>query len=559
MLRFSRSIKTLHTPTHFGDVSTRSNLMSKVKLLDEILSRVSYDRSVLYTPKYKRIPQLITSRDTVRMGTLIRNFTDNLTMDQAYNNAKQLDPQEKIGKVGLELFIDCNKNHITPLSAHLSVMLMEIYNRYDSNSGFLERMLDELAEVRSFLAANKFQLKDRADIDMLVDKLSFTQQDAATIKDVLYQLDYNLFSDDIVRVVKGNTMHDSIDLSKGWKYQAGILDSNDAYLRSLEIDKKKLVSISEPSLVLLFDGTLRDADKIQPSLHYAAKKRQSLLLIVNGDVKGDALTAITINNNKNRRDGNPSKVVILRYFDKDHNNIALQENYDLMKFCKLPEGLGSIYSPKFSGYVPSSASAKLYYGSIESIKATTGECFLYNPTVDMGDETKVNSLQTSVTVKIGGQSEFEIDQRRASIDNILNEILCHGLRDGFVPGHGIALAKAAHHISQLPLKEDSLLARSVRNELLEALTRPMDKAIENKYACSRFARAKAISGTMEVVSFQHAVLPDSDTPTDTLTGGDVEPWTKLDQTLDNVSNFVKLITSCNAYITRIFEKPKRRD
>ncbi len=106
MLRFSRSIKTLHTPTHFGDVSTRSNLMSKVKLLDEILSRVSYDRSVLYTPKYKRIPQLITSRDTVRMGTLIRNFTDNLTMDQAYNNAKQLDPQEKLGKVGLELFID---------------------------------------------------------------------------------------------------------------------------------------------------------------------------------------------------------------------------------------------------------------------------------------------------------------------------------------------------------------------------------------------------------------------------------------------------------------------
>lgn len=83
MLRFSRSIKTLHTPTHFSDATVRTQLLSKIQILDEILNRTSYDRSVLYTPKYKRIPQLITSRDTVRMGTLIRDFVDNITMDQA--------------------------------------------------------------------------------------------------------------------------------------------------------------------------------------------------------------------------------------------------------------------------------------------------------------------------------------------------------------------------------------------------------------------------------------------------------------------------------------------
>ncbi|QEU61953.1 Tcm62 [Kluyveromyces lactis] len=557
MLRFSRSIKTLHTPTHFTDVTVRSNLMSKVKLLDEILSRISYDRSVLYTPKYKRIPQLVTAKDTVRMGTLVRNFIDNITMDQAYDVRKQLDPKEKLGKVGLELFLKCNKNHVTPLSTHLAVMMLDTYNRYSNEVGFLEMMLEELRDAQSYLMENRFMIEKNEDIDMLIDNLAFTQQDATTIKKVLDQLNYELPSDDIVRVVRGNTMEDTIDLSKGWKYRAGVLDTNEPYLRSLQIDKKKLVTVSESSLVLIFDGTLRDADKIQPSLHYATKQKQSLLLIVNGDVTGDALAAITINNNKNNRNGNPSKTIILKYFDKDHDNISLQENYDLVKFCQLPQGLGSIYSPKFSEYVPSSASANLFFGSMEAIKATTGECFLYNPSAALDDEIKNRSLQTTLTLNIGGQSEFEIDQRRASLDNILNNIMCHGLAEGFVPSHGIALAKAADYLSQQPLKDDSLMAKTVRAELIETLTLPMDQALQNKFGSNRFARAKLVSDTMNVGSFQNAYLPGYNKEVNTLTTGDIEPWNKLNQTLDNVAGFAKLITSCNTYVTRIFDKPKR--
>ncbi|CDO92296.1 unnamed protein product [Kluyveromyces dobzhanskii CBS 2104] len=557
MLRFSRSIKTLHTPTHFTDDIVRSNLMSKIKLLDDILNRISYDRSVLYTPKYKRIPQLITSKDTVRMGTLVRNFIDNITIDQAYDVTKQLNPKEKLGKVGLELFLECNRSHVTPLSTHLSVMMLDTYNRYASETGFLEMTLEELKVAQSYLVANKFVVQNEKDIDMLIDNLAFTKQDASIMKDALRELNYQLPSDDIIRVVRGNTMEDSIDVSKGWKYQAGVLDTNEPYLKSLQIDKKKLVTVSEPSLVLIFDGVLRDADKIQPSLHYAAKAKKSLLLIVNGDVTGDALAAITINNNKNNRNGNPSKTIILRYFDKDHDNTSIQENHDLVKFCQLPQGLGSIYSPKFSEYVPSSASAKLFFGSMESIKATTGECFLYNPSALQDENADNKSLQTTVTLNIGGQSEFEIDQRRASIDNVLNNIMCHGLSDGFIPSHGIALAKAAHYLSQQPFKNDSLMAKTVRSELIEMLTLPMDQALQNKFSLSRFARAKLVSNTMNAASFRYACLPGHDQEANTLATGDIEPWNKLNQTLDNVASFVKMITSCNAFVTRIFEKPKR--
>lgn len=67
--------------------------------------------------------------------------------------------------------------------------------------------------------------------------------------------------------------------------------------------------------------------------------------------------------------------------------------------------------------------------------------FLYN-TQDADDEINNSSLRTTVTVNVGGESEFEIDQRRAALDNIINNILCHGLAQGFVPSYGVALAKS---------------------------------------------------------------------------------------------------------------------
>lgn len=392
----------------------------------------------------------------------------------AYDITKQLDPNEKLGKVGLELFLGCNKNNITPLSTQLTTILMEGYNRYAQEEGFLNAMMKDINQVKTFLSENKFMIEDPRDIDTLVEKIAFIEKDAQTMKSVLHSLNHELKSDDIVRVVRGNTMDDHIELSKGWKFNGGISDTNEAYLRSIEIDKKKIVSINEPCLVLIYDGTLRDSDKILPTLYHAAKKEQSVILVVNGDVTGDALTSIVINNNKNSRKSNPSRTIILRYNDRDNEGVSLQENYDFIKFCKLPQQMGSIYSPKYSECVPSSASSKLFYGSMESIKATTGECFLYNPN-SSHYQLDNKALRTTLTLHVGGQSEFEIDQRRASLDNIINNVLCHGLAEGFIPSFNISLAKAARHLSKLP-RDETLMAATARNLILESLTAPMDQA-----------------------------------------------------------------------------------
>ncbi|AET39770.1 Tcm62p Ecym_4757 [Eremothecium cymbalariae DBVPG len=544
---FIRGVQTLHTPIlNTNHLSTRQGLLHHIRLLDDVLNRTSYNKTLLFEGKYKRLPSFITSRDTVRLENVIREFTDGLQMAQALDTSLQLNPNEKLGKIGLQLFMECHRNMIVPTSTSLTISLMNEYNKYPSKET-LDGILRGIRKVYTHLDSHKFHLKEPADIDSLVDRLAFSQANAATVKNALRILNYELYSDDKVRVVRGRKTSDEIEVSKGWKYAAGIPTLSDAYTRSLDLHNRKLVSINEPSLVLVYDGTLRDANKILPTLHYAFKEEKPVLLIVNGEIVGDALTAITIHNNKSKRNKNASTAVILRYIARDHNGLHIQENYNLINFLKLPRGVGSIYNPEFCDYVPSKQTAKHYFGSIESIKATSGECFLYNDNHDGVDNP---ALRSTVTIYVGGTSEVEIDRRRAIIDNIINQYLCHGLSKGFVPTFGIALAKCIGPISQLgPDYKDTRM-------VLESLALPMENAIRNLYGISNYEVSKIVSDTILDPRFSYAILPSGST--NTISKGYLEPWSFVENALTGVSSFLSLLNSCDLLVSCIFDKPKRR-
>lgn len=142
--------------------------------------------------------------------------------------------------------------------------MTEQFNRYPERTTIVG-IEEGISEVRQFLREKKIQLREPWEIDPLVDKLAHLSKDAETIKKVLSLLDYKLFADDIVRVNRGKKTTDEIDISKGWKYPTGIVVTNDAYLRSLQFSKKNLITINRDSLVLVYDGTLRDAGRILPS------------------------------------------------------------------------------------------------------------------------------------------------------------------------------------------------------------------------------------------------------------------------------------------------------
>ncbi|EJT42175.1 TCM62-like protein [Saccharomyces kudriavzevii IFO 1802] len=556
-----RTIKTLHTPIYrTKNLHVLRDMLSGIKLLDKIINSSSYNKTLIHEPKYKSRAQVVSSQDTVRLNSVIRELLDSLQMDETTNTKLQSNKPRKLGRVGLQLFMDCSPDILTSTSTSLTSFLLEQYLKYPEEE-VVNGILIGLKHIRDFLEKKKIMVKGQSEIDALVDQFAISSLDGRSVKKVLQAINYELFSDDVVRVVNGNKTDDEIDVSKGWKYPAGILDSNEAYLRSLELPKKKLVSIDREMLVLMYDGTLRDANKILPTITYARNLKKSVLLIVNGDCTGDALTSITINNNRNKRENNESRTVIMKYSGKANDNLALQENYDFIKFLRLPCGYDSIYSPEYSQLVPSKMCANKYYGSVGSIKATTGEAFLYNKIDFQATPTNKASksfLRKTVTLSVGGRNEIEIDQRRNTLDNFLNNTLCHGLAEGFVPGYGVSLLKTIPGLNKLRANESDFMTKLGMNAVLSAVVLPSQVAFSNAYGYNHYEISNLIADAINENSFQMVKFSPNSGPVDTVKSGSLEPWSKMDSSLAGIGTFIKLLTSCNIIVTCIYEKPDRR-
>lgn len=552
-----RSIKTLHSPVlKTSDLATRQALLEDIKLLDKIVNSTSHNKSLLSTGKYRTKPEIITSQNSIKLQNVVREFLDRLQTEQVTVGPNYVDLKQKLSTIGLQLFLDCHDRNIIPMSTTLTYILMEQYNQSPGKQT-LEGILQGLSKVRTFLEDNKVMIESKDDIMALVSELLSSRQDFEIVKRVLESVDYKLLSPDTVRVVKGKRTSDELEVSKGWRFPAGVMDTNEPYLRSLGLPEKKLVSIDEEMLVLVYDGTLKDANKILPTLNHAAKTQKSVLLVVTGDCIGDALTSITINNNKNSRQGNKSRGIILKYNTRANGNLALQENIDLVNFLRLPKGFASVYSPEFSPYVPSKICGDQFYGTLASLKATTGEAFLYNSPDVIDGDSRNNFLQMTVTVKVGGHSELEIDHRRASLENLINQVLCPGLSTGFVPAHGIALAKSVLPVSALNKSDTPLEEKLGIDAVTMALTAPMTNALQNSYGYNKFQAANLVADAIRGPQFLRASLKPNFEEQELLELGALEPWSKIDQCLANVATFIRLLSSCNTVIAQVNEKPKK--
>ncbi|SJM83266.1 related to Mitochondrial chaperone TCM62 [Zygosaccharomyces bailii] len=556
--RFIRTVKTLHTPIYGTEqLSTKQAFLQGIELLDNVVSSTTDNKSLLYMPKYNTRPKFITSKDTLRLQHVVREFLDGLQEEEVLTGNKRRDSTSRLAKVGLQLFCEIHDRNILPISTGLTLTLMKEYAK-NPTSKTLAAILGGLDRIRVYLEQNIIRISSAKDIDALVDKLAYTKADSETTKCVLKALEYRLYSDDVVRVAKGRKTHDDIDVSKGWKFPAGILDTNEAYLRSVELPQKKLVSVDEEMIVLIYDGILREANDILPTLHYAAKAQKSLLLMVTGDCTGDALAAIVIANNRNRRQGIKSQSYIIKYDRKSNGGLSLHENYELVQFLRLPMGFASVYSPTYCAVVPSKQSANQYYGKIDSLKATTGEAFLYNSAEWSKTDLQNSFMQMTVTVNVGAATETELDQRRNYMDNLINDILCHGLSKGFIPGCNVSLAKAIPVVNQLAHDAQHLDTKLGYDAVVMALAQAFERSMFNLHGYNNFTSAALLAETIRDPNFSTAQIEPNKEPQDLKGIGILDPWDKVDKCLANVATFMKLLASCNKIVTQVFEPPKKK-
>lgn len=548
MSQLARGLKTLSTPVHYmGSIESRRSAISLLYLLDRVLHDTSHNKSLLYESKHNRLPSILSTDDHMRLQNVVRELLDSMELTDVkvpYSQHKHL------GKLGLQLFMNCNKGHVNPTSTTLAVGFWNAYIKHPTVSG-LEVIASLLSSVREYLKLHRIYLASHKEIDSLVwHAVNKNRRDAELLFEVLKKVDYNLLSNGIVRFTKSDRTTDSIETAVGWKTLFGYLHANTSYVKSLSNGQSSspVISIDEELLVLVYDGTLRHAKSILPSLKYSEKLDKSLLIVVSKDCVGDALAAVTINNNKRKRAGLASKIVLMRYDTKTNDNLTIQENKEFLRFLRLPNGIESIYSPEFSDLVPSKITASRYYGSLESMKASNGEALLYNPPIGLDG---VNSLLKTITVKVGGDNEFEILKRIGKLDNLVNDFLCKGIAQGFIPSHGIALIKSIPHVNSVFESNPRAIDKDT---LLSVLELPMKRALRNMLGLQKNQVSKLVMENLDEPKFEVIKLENGWEHAAHL--GALEPWVTMDTTIASVISFLRLLASCEYTITKIVEHPK---
>ncbi|CCF57055.1 hypothetical protein KAFR_0C00600 [Kazachstania africana CBS 2517] len=550
---FKRSIRTLKTnSSHIYSLKAAEcqiEFLSHITKWDAILNSISNSKSLLYANKYDTKPRVFSSDDHTQLTFLIKRHLDSLLFSQ-----------DKLGRIGLNLFLDIFQDRLTtPLATTLLASLLGQI-RLNFHFDTIQAVITGLEHVRIFLANNRVFIDSPKAIGEFIDNLGIDPESHEITSKVLKEIDYKLSTDDIVRAARGTHRYDVVDVSKGWKWTSGIPETDEKYLRSIFIKNNKFVSINGGALVLIYDGDLIETRGISPTLDYMNNEGRSLVLIVTGTCEKDALNMIAINNNKNKRKGKNVKTVLLKYNSVENGNLSIQENFDLLEFLSLPNGVGSIYSPKFSDNIPSSRCANQYYGTLESLKATIGEAFLYNSNGLSEVNTSSPCLKKRVTINVGGETMAGIDDRRNMYDNLFNNLLCHGLSEGFIPSYGISLVKSIPYLRRKVITSSlSMNERLGYDILLSALTSPMERALMGEFYYRKHEATAAIIKTMENTKFTDAYLTVTCArPQNVLRGAKMEPWNKVDDTLRNIINFIKVITSCGNVIAKTFEKPRRQ-
>ena len=281
-------------------------------------------------------------------------------------------------------------------------------------------------------------------------------------------------SDDETGIVMMETHEEPetvIERIEGVQYDKGFLHNH------FITNKEKGVSELENPKVLIVDSKVDNIRKIQGVLEHVIKKGYSLLVIA--DVEQQVMTALAMNKVK----GN-FKVNML---EAPKYGISRKETLDdlamLTGATVINEDLGDdmdLIQPEHLGTCLKAVSTEietiiqieetpeevteLIKGIEKQIKETS------NPNIKIRHEKRLARLLAKVAiVKVGANSEVELKEKRDRVEDAICATKA-AIKEGIVPGGGIALLNAANNV----------IPKSVSEKvLLEAIKAPYKTILEN--------------------------------------------------------------------------------
>ncbi len=262
-----------------------------------------------------------------------------------------------------------------------------------------------------------------------------------------------------------------IERIEGVQYDKGFLHNH------FITNKEKGISELENPKVLIVDSKVDNIRKIQGVLEHVIKKGYSLLVIA--DVEQQVMTALAMNKVK----GN----IKVNMLEAPTYGISRKETLDdlamLTGATVINEDLGDdmdLIQPEHLGTCLKAVSTEietiiqieetpeevteLIKGIEQQIKETS------NPNIKIRHEKRLARLLAKVAiVKVGANSEVELKEKRDRVEDAICATKA-AIKEGIVPGGGIALLNAANNV----------IPKSVSEKvLLEAIKAPYKTILEN--------------------------------------------------------------------------------
>ena len=262
-----------------------------------------------------------------------------------------------------------------------------------------------------------------------------------------------------------------VESIEGIQYECGFQNSH--FITNQEKGTAEL----ENPLVLIIESNVENIRKIQNVLEHVIKKGKSLLIIA--DVEAQVMTALAMNKLKGNIKVNIIAAPVYGISKRDTlDDLALLTgatviNEDLGDDMDLiqPEHLGTCVrsvSDREETVIQVGERSEVVEELIKQIENQIKETS--NPNLVIKYEKRLARLSAKLAVvKVGANSEVELKEKRDRVEDAICATKA-AIKEGIVPGGGIALLNASHNIT----------AKSIGEKvLLDAICSPYKTILEN--------------------------------------------------------------------------------
>eukprot|EP01128_Nolandella_sp_AFSM9_P000317 TRINITY_DN10485_c0_g1_i1.p1 TRINITY_DN10485_c0_g1~~TRINITY_DN10485_c0_g1_i1.p1 ORF type:complete len:596 (+),score=212.53 TRINITY_DN10485_c0_g1_i1:58-1788(+) len=355
--------------------------------------------------------------------------------------------------------------------------------------------------------------------------------------------------DGAITVEKGKTLETEVEVVEGLKFESGYLSPSFASDRkSQELDMKD-------ALVLIVDHKIPSARAIHPILKQVYDQNKSLFIISSDGVESEVLTTLIINKL------NGLKVCAVKAPDFGENrNAKLQDMAILTGAELISEDFGTKLEDvkiKHLGKakeIKANPNSTIILGGEGAKEEIEERCDMIrekisSPNTGTYDKEKLQDrlgklLGGVAVIKVGGASEFEVNEKKDRVDDALNATLA-AIEGGIVPGGGTALLYASLALDNL--KVDNFDQQVGVEILKKAIRMPVKQIAHNAGIDGAVVVAKLIDG--ETVNTSQGFNAQSLQYVDMFESGIIDPVKVVRTGLIDASSVAGLMITTETLVT----------